>query len=120
MRSAPGSTMVAPGALRGRGPPTELSPLIDVYITSHVRLQTIKHKEAEKMELEGNGELFWLYRLRQSGLFDAETPQGALLEPSPIHDPRLCEGCRYGPCEWLQAQLDRALGSTRSRETPTT
>lgn len=72
------------------------------------------------MKLGGNPELFWLSRLKQSGLFGPETPYGELLEPSPIHDPHLCEECRFGPCDWLTAQLEREFRKPRHSETPTT
>lgn len=55
------------------------------------------------------GELIWLYRLKQSGFFGAETPQGELLEANPLHDPRACLDCRLGPCDWLTRQLEQAL-----------
>ena len=73
-----------------------------------------------RIELGGNPELFWLLRLKQSGLFDAETPQGELLEPSPLHDPAECPQCKFGPCEWLQTQLDRVLKPRDPNQTPTT
>lgn len=67
-----------------------------------------------------NPEFFWLYRLKQSGLFDAETPQGALLEPNPLHEVDKCADCRFGPCEWLAGQLERALKSGVHRDNPHT
>jgi hypothetical protein len=65
-------------------------------------------------------ELLWLYRLKQSGFFGPETPQGELLEPSPIHDPHTCEGCRLGPCEWLIRNLHRALNFEYPTKDPRT
>lgn len=65
-------------------------------------------------------ELLWLNRLKQSGLFDAETPQGELLEASPIHDPADCEGCRFGPCDWLSRQLERAISKRTQPTNPLT
>jgi hypothetical protein len=65
-------------------------------------------------------DLLWFYRLKQSGLFDAGTPQGEVLEASPLHDPHNCEGCRLEPCSWLSARLEHALRPTTDRTTPVT
>lgn len=63
-------------------------------------------------------ELFWLYRLKQSGLFEPETPQGALLQANPLHDPLTCPQCSYGPCSWLSGQLEIALKPAQETDTP--
>lgn len=65
-------------------------------------------------------EFLWLYRLKQSGLFDAETAHGALLDANPLHDPYKCPDCHYGPCEWLTRQLEKALSPAIDGTTPVT
>jgi len=72
-----------------------------------------------KINVGGNPELLWLLRLKQSGLFEAETPQGALLEPNPLHDPANCPECKFGPCDWLTNQLEQALRIRPAKGTPT-
>ena len=63
-------------------------------------------------------DLLWLYRLKQSGLFEPDTLLGALLEPSPLHDPYNCPGCRQRPCEWLDRAIERATKHHNELEYP--
>ena len=65
-----------------------------------------------------NPEYFWLYRLKQSGLFEPDSPQGELLGSLPHHDPLSCDECRYGPCDWLCRQLELAIAAPIDHKTP--